>query len=96
MHGPSDGSRSARQTDSPRRLKAWPRPIVVVVLPSPAGVGVIAETRISRAGRLSRAGDDPAPTSFDLRLVASVEDQIVGREAELGGDLVDRARDREG
>jgi hypothetical protein len=39
------------------RLSASPSPTVVVVLPSPAGVGLIAETRISlpfgRALRLS-------------------------------------------
>ena len=31
----------------PMKLSASVRPTVVVVLPSPAGVGVIAETRIS-------------------------------------------------
>jgi len=31
----------------PMRLRPSPRPTVVVVLPSPAGVGVIAVTRIS-------------------------------------------------
>src|SRR5271166_927590 len=48
-HGPSDGSRSARHAHSPRRVSASARPILVVVLPSPAGVGVIAETSTSRA-----------------------------------------------
>ncbi len=31
----------------PMRLRPSPRPTVVVVLPSPAGVGVMAVTRIS-------------------------------------------------
>ena len=31
----------------PMRLRPSPRPTVVVVLPSPAGVGLIAVTRIS-------------------------------------------------
>jgi hypothetical protein len=39
----------------PSRLSAWPSPTVVVDLPSPAGVGVIAETSTSGAsGRPSR------------------------------------------
>ena len=38
----------------PMRFSASPRPTVVVVLPSPAGVGVMAVTRISLpSGRLS-------------------------------------------
>src|SRR4051812_54538 len=42
--GPIDGWRMAITLFLPRCLKAWPRPTVVVVLPSPKGVGVIAET----------------------------------------------------
>ena len=39
----------------PMRLSASPRPIVVVVLPSPAGVGLIAVTRMSLpSGRFER------------------------------------------
>ena len=45
--GPSDGSRSARQTRCPIFASPWARPMEVVVLPSPASVGVIAETRTS-------------------------------------------------
>ena len=45
--GPTDGSRSAITVFLPMRLSASPRPIVVVVLPSPAGVGLIAVTRTS-------------------------------------------------
>ena len=48
--GPIDGCRSARAARLPIRRSPWARPIDVVVLPSPAGVGVIAETRISLPG----------------------------------------------
>jgi hypothetical protein len=46
-HGPSDGSRTHTIVFFPMLLSASARPIVVVVLPSPAGVGVMAETRMS-------------------------------------------------
>ena len=45
--GPSDGSRRHIIAFLPMKLSASVRPTVVVVLPSPAGVGVIAVTRIS-------------------------------------------------
>ena len=45
--GPSDGSRSAHIAFLPMKLSASVSPTVVVVLPSPAGVGEIAVTRIS-------------------------------------------------
>ncbi|MNL31419.1 hypothetical protein D3C87_1532060 [compost metagenome] len=45
--GPSEGSRSAIMARLPMRASPSPRPTVVVVLPSPAGVGLIAVTRIS-------------------------------------------------
>ncbi len=45
--GPSDGSRRQIIAFLPIRFSASPRPTVVVVLPSPAGVGLIAVTRIS-------------------------------------------------
>ena len=48
--GPSDGSRRARHTFSPILAMPWARPIEVVVFPSPASVGVRAETRISLPG----------------------------------------------
>ena len=46
-HGPSEGSRRQIIAFLPMRLRPSPRPTVVVVLPSPAGVGLIAVTRIS-------------------------------------------------
>jgi hypothetical protein len=45
--GPSDGSRRQSIAFLPMWLSASVRPTVVVVLPSPAGVGVIAVTRMS-------------------------------------------------
>src|SRR5262245_13147370 len=45
--GPSEGSRRQLMAFLPMRLRPSPRPTVVVVLPSPAGVGLIAVTRIS-------------------------------------------------
>ena len=46
-HGPSDGSRMQTAAFLPMAFSPSPRPTVVVVLPSPAGVGLIAVTRIS-------------------------------------------------
>ena len=54
--GPRLGSRRQRTAFLPIWLSASPRPTVVVVLPSPAGVGLIAVTRIS------------LPSGFDFRL----------------------------
>ena len=45
--GPSEGSLRAITAFLLSLLSAWPNPIVTVVLPSPAGVGFIAVTRIS-------------------------------------------------
>ena len=45
--GPSEGSRSAAAARSPMRLRPSVRPTVTVVLPSPAGVGLIAVTKTS-------------------------------------------------
>ena len=47
IEGPRDGSRSAKTAFFPILFKACARPIEVVVFPSPAGVGVIAVTKIS-------------------------------------------------
>jgi len=46
-HGPKDGSRRHTSERLPIRFKPSVKPTEVVVLPSPAGVGVIAVTRIS-------------------------------------------------
>ena len=58
--GPSDGSRSATLVRFPRRRNAWPRPIVVVVFPSPAGVGVMALTKTSVGGVACALGSSRA------------------------------------
>jgi hypothetical protein len=42
--GPIDGCRMAMVARLPMSDRAWPRPTVVVVFPSPNGVGVIADT----------------------------------------------------
>ena len=47
--GPKDGSRSATTAFLPSLRKASAKPIVTVVLPSPKGVGLMAETRIKSA-----------------------------------------------
>src|ERR1700733_1521489 len=53
--GPREGSRRQIIVFLPMRLSASPRPMVVVVLPSPAGVGLIAVTRMSfPSGRFER------------------------------------------
>ena len=45
--GPSEGSRRQIMADVPMWFSASPRPIVVVVLPSPAAVGLMPVTRTS-------------------------------------------------
>ena len=74
----------------------WPSPCVseteVVVLPSPAFVGVMAVTQTSLAsGRRAEALQD---AQVDLRLVRAVEVVLVRLEAELLGDLGDGAEAR--
>ena len=51
--GPRLGSRSATAVRTPIFASPWARPTLVVVLPSPAGVGVMAVTSTSlpRRGR---------------------------------------------
>ena len=46
-HGPRDGSRIATTDFFPNLLSACDKPIIVVVFPSPAGVGLMAVTRIN-------------------------------------------------
>ena len=59
--GPSAGSRRHSIAFSPSRVRASPSPTVVVVLPSPAGVGETAVMRISRPWR--RGGSEPSTRS---------------------------------
>ena len=69
----------------------WPRPCVsetdVVVLPSPAFVGVIAVTSISFAS--GRPASRSRTLEVDLRLVAAVRLDLVGEEAGGLRDLGD-------
>ena len=70
-------------------LSASVRPTVVVVLPSPAGVGVIAETRISLPfGLLLQRLDE---VHRHLGLVVAVGLEVLRRDAELlARDVDDR------
>ncbi len=45
--GPSEGSRNTAVVRFPMRLRPCAKPIETVVLPSPAGVGDMADTSIS-------------------------------------------------
>ena len=61
--GPRDGSRKAAIVDLPSLARAWVRPMDMVVFPSPAGVGVIAETRIrEELGRRAKRRIDSSLT----------------------------------
>jgi hypothetical protein len=51
--GPSDGSRRQITAREPMRFNASPRPTVVVVLPSPAGVGLMPVTSTNAPSGLS-------------------------------------------
>ncbi len=62
MLGPNDGSRSAMAVFLPSFARAWPKPTVVVVFPSPAAVGLMAVIKMRwpsglSAKRLATAGD---------------------------------------
>ena len=72
----------------PMRLSPSPRPTVVVVLPSPAGVGLIAVTRIRRPSFAERL--EAMNLRRDLGLVVAVGQQVLGRDAERLADLPDR------
>ena len=84
--GPSEGSRRQITVRRPIRFNASPRPIVVVVLPSPAGVGEMAVTRISlpRLRRQCRQG-----LGTHLRLEGAVAIERLGREPGDGADRLD-------
>ena len=62
--GPSDGWRIVTAARLPIRLSPWARPTVVVDLPSPSGVGVIALTRmyLPRGFSASSRSIAPSPT----------------------------------
>ena len=90
--GPIDGWRSATTARLPMRCSAWARPTVVVVLPSPSGVGVIAVTTTYFAvGLVSWPVEDG---EVDLRDVASPRLEVVGGDAEIGRDVDERTQGR--
>lgn len=65
--GPIEGWRMATVARLPRWAKAWPRPTVVVVLPSPSGVGVTADTTTYRAAGRSASSSTAASRIFATR-----------------------------
>jgi hypothetical protein len=101
--GPIDGWRSASADRLPIRRNACARPIDVVVLPSPAGVGVIAETRInlprffpacSSASRRTFALSRPYGSRCSAEIPRSVATSAIGRiptTSLLGMDRLPRA-----
>ncbi len=72
--------------------KPWPSPTVVVVLPDPSGVGVMARHDDVLGPRAILQFVDRVER--DLRRRVSVRFQQVGTDAHVGGDLVERATDR--
>src|ERR1044072_1341528 len=87
--GPSDGSRRHATGRLPMAPSPCVRPTSVVVLPSPARVGVMPVTQISLP-----AGEPLGHREVDLRLVPAVRLELIWFEAEDGGDLLDRPQDR--
>ncbi len=74
----------------PRRQSAWPSPTVVVDLPSPAGVGVIAETSTSGA-----SGRPSARAIAEIEIFALSRPygmKSVGMNAGVARDLFDGAK----
>ena len=60
-HGPSEGSRRQIIVRLPAAFSASPSPIVVVVLPSPAGVGLMPDTSTKRPLGGPSVASMPAP-----------------------------------
>ena len=80
----------------PIRLSPWASPTVVVDLPSPSGVGLIAVTTTYLPRGLRRL-EPLDPGERDLRLRVAVRLDLVVAESEVVGDVHDRAgRDRSG
>jgi len=61
-----DGSRSAMTGRAPMRQSACPSPMVMVVLPSPAGVGVMDDTTTSLPSGCSRRAARAGRTTLAL------------------------------
>ena len=84
--GPRDGWRSVVQTFRPTFAIAWLRPRVVTVLPSPSGVGGNGGDHDELAQRL--VGQPVEDGQVDLRLVASIELELIILHAQVLGDLL--------
>ena len=67
---------------------AWPRPTVVVVLPSPSGVGVMAVTTTYLA--FGRSLSSSIASRLDLGELVAVRLEQVRADAHLGGDVGER------
>ncbi len=80
--GPREGSRSATQTDSPSLARPCAKPILVVVLPSPNGVGVIEETSTRRGLSQTGAFSDHR---YDLGDIRAISVEVARGDAELCG-----------
>ena len=87
--GPPLGWRMAPQTRLPSLPSPSIRPIVVVVLPSPSGVGVIAVTSMYLAvGRVAQPGQDLL--IVHLGELVPIRDQLVVVQAEFAGEPLNR------
>ena len=85
--GPSDGSRRHSTVLRPIMFSASVRPTDVVLLPSPASVGLIAVTRMSLPCGAVLGGHQ---AEVELGAVAAEGFDRFGRDADLGGDVVER------
>ena len=87
--GPRDGSRSASTACRPRARIPMASAMAIVVLPSPEGVGVMAETRISRpvgsrpsrAARSTLARCGPQPMTCSGAIPSSAATSVIGRSS---------------
>ena len=90
--GPSEGSRRQATGRLPMTPRPCVRPTSVVVLPSPALVGVMPVTHTSLPLGASLHAVEHA--EVDLRLVAPVGLELLVLQADFLGDLLDRLEDR--
>ena len=86
-HRSQTGSRRQMIACLPIWLSASPSPTVVVVLPSPAAVGVMAVTRMSLPSGLSFRRVDVVETDFGF--VVTVIFDAGGRNSQARGNLAD-------
>ena len=90
----ADGWRIVGAARTPILLRPWASPMVVVVLPSPSGVGVIAVTTISRpSGWSAQALEDATAEAWPCS-VPYRSKLVLGQQPKLGGDVGDGAQRR--